>query len=295
MKAALGCQLALLLQQSYGLEAQATEAHVDVLAGGFAFRLRLVTERDAAMQQKLLAERERARVGVGVFRVRAASGPRLKPAPASLTFPPSRAHPSRAGGLEWLPPSEDMAQRTWLQGAISGVAGENPAFAPTLRLAKRWVGAHLLSPHLAEEAVELLVAGAFTGAGAAWELQPVVCRWACQPAKPHWGTAPWDTQPQLTSPPSPSRGCCCTGSAAAGAPSSRLSGFLRFLHLVGGHPWAVQPLIVDPSGELKQLAREELQRAHSRRRGEGAAPPPALCICTPRDPAGAPGVRASTR
>lgn len=35
-----------------------------------------------------------------------------------------------------------------------------------MRLAQRWAAAHLLSPHLAPEAVELLVAHCFTGAGA---------------------------------------------------------------------------------------------------------------------------------
>eukprot|EP00983_Pelagomonas_calceolata_P073160 1152030-Pelagomonas_calceolata.AAC.4 len=43
------------------------------------------------------------------------------------------------------------------------VGGANPAYAPTVRLAHRWLGTHLLSNHFAEEAVELLVAAAFTG------------------------------------------------------------------------------------------------------------------------------------
>lgn len=56
MKAALGVQLAQALAASYALEAQAAEGgYVDVLSEGFAFRLLLATERDAAMQQKALA------------------------------------------------------------------------------------------------------------------------------------------------------------------------------------------------------------------------------------------------
>jgi len=47
----------------------------------------------------------------------------------------------------------------------AGVAGESPAYEPSVRLAKRWVGAHLLSPHLRDEAVELLVAALFTSPG----------------------------------------------------------------------------------------------------------------------------------
>lgn len=49
--------------------------------------------------------------------------------------------------------------------SAAGVAGESPAYEPSVRLAKRWVGAHLLSPHLRDEAVELLVASLFTSPG----------------------------------------------------------------------------------------------------------------------------------
>jgi hypothetical protein len=54
MKAAFGCQLAQQLHQTLGMEASASEDWVDVLTDGFAFRLLLATERDAAMQQKAM-------------------------------------------------------------------------------------------------------------------------------------------------------------------------------------------------------------------------------------------------
>lgn len=50
MKAALGCQLAQQLHSTLGVDAAAAEGWVDVLSEGFAFRLLLVTERDAVMQ-----------------------------------------------------------------------------------------------------------------------------------------------------------------------------------------------------------------------------------------------------
>ena len=109
------------------LEAAAAEGYVDVLADGFAFRLRLATDRDAAV---LAAARAAA---------------------AAAGLPPPEQSPAA-----------DLALRAWHQGAVSGVAGVIPAFGAAVRLAKRWVGAHLLSPHLAEEAVELMVAAAFT-------------------------------------------------------------------------------------------------------------------------------------
>jgi U3 small nucleolar RNA-associated protein 22 len=135
---------------------------------------------------------------------------------------------------------------------VLSVAGESPAFEPALRLAKRWVGAQLLSPHLGEEAVELLLAHCF-----------------CASGRPAGGA----------------RGGAATAPAsAAPAPASRLSGLLRFLHLLAHHPWRVAPLVVDPNGEMSAAQRDAAVRAHAPTRAAGAAP--ALCLVTPRDPGG---------
>lgn len=213
----------MLLQQGYGLDAQATEEHVDVLSDGFAFRLRLATERDAAMAAKALAARQ------------ATEGPAAR-----------------------LTPADDMALRLWHQGAVGGVAAAAPAFGPTVRLAKRWVGAHLLSPHLCEEAVELLVVAVFAGEGVAARATTMLSE---------GGASQRDA-----------------AAAAAAAPASRLSGFLRFLRLLADHPWRVQPLLVDPQAELSQAQRDALVRAHAAAREAGAAP--AMALCTPSDASG---------
>ncbi len=55
--------------------------------------------------------------------------------------------------------------RSWHHGLVQRVAGGNAAYAPACRLAKRWVAAHLLSNHVRDEAVELLVAAAFAAPG----------------------------------------------------------------------------------------------------------------------------------
>ena len=47
MKAALGVQLALGLESSFGLDAEASEDYVDVLTDGFAIRLFLFSNRFA--------------------------------------------------------------------------------------------------------------------------------------------------------------------------------------------------------------------------------------------------------
>jgi U3 small nucleolar RNA-associated protein 22 len=57
-----------------------------------------------------------------------------------------------------LPP---LAVRLAHASALAGAASAHPALAPTARLVKRLLGAHLLSAAVREEAIELLVACAF--------------------------------------------------------------------------------------------------------------------------------------
>jgi len=46
-------------------------------------------------------------------------------------------------------------------------------------------------------------------------------------------------------------------------PATRLAGFLRFLRLLGDHPWRERPLVVDPAVALGAQARREIDAAHS--------------------------------
>ena len=46
-------------------------------------------------------------------------------------------------------------------------------------------------------------------------------------------------------------------------PATRLAGFLRFLRLLGDHPWRERPLVVDPAAALSAQARREIDAAHS--------------------------------
>jgi U3 small nucleolar RNA-associated protein 22 len=197
MKAAVGVQLAQTLYSSFGIEAAAAEDFVDILSDGFAFRLILHTERDIAMQQMALT----------------------------------------ASGMPHLPPEEDIALRMWHHGAISAAAAANPAFEPSVRLAKRWIASQWLSPHFRDEAIELLVAAAFAAGDS------------------------------LIAPP----------------PGSRVSGFLRFLHMLGNHPWAAAPLIGDTAGGDPGPGRREVAaRAHAAQRASEMGAP-AMFITGPKD------------
>ena len=197
MKAAVGVELAQLLHSSFGIEASAAEDYVDILSDGFAFRLILHTERDAAMQKMMLT----------------------------------------AAGLSHHPLAEqDIGLRMWHQGTLSAAAAANPAFEPSVRLAKRWIASQWLSPHFQEEGIELLVAVAFSSGDG----------------------------------------------VAAPPPGSRVAGFLRFLRLLGTHPWAAAPLVGDvSSGDPGSVRRDAAARAHAAQRAAGTAP--ALFITGPKD------------
>ena len=57
--------------------------------------------------------------------------------------------------------SDEVGLKVKHHAAISGLATRNPPYCAAVRLAKRWLGAQLLSPHFCQEAVELMVAEAF--------------------------------------------------------------------------------------------------------------------------------------
>jgi U3 small nucleolar RNA-associated protein 22 len=131
VKAALSVQLAAALEAGCGLTAVCSEECVDVLVDGFAFRLLFHSTRDEAV---LARQAEEEAAGTAV----AGASP--------LTGRPSPLVAS------------------WHHGLVSLVAGANPAYAPSARLASRWLSSQMLGNHFAPEAVELLVAAAFCGA-----------------------------------------------------------------------------------------------------------------------------------
>eukprot|EP00898_Chlorokybus_atmophyticus_P007576 jgi/Chlat1/781/Chrsp104S01309 len=57
---------------------------------------------------------------------------------------------------------ESLRHRSVHASQLSGLHGQYPAFGPSVRLAKRWVSAHMFGNQVCEEAVELLMARVFT-------------------------------------------------------------------------------------------------------------------------------------
>ncbi|KAI8019409.1 Nucleolar protein 6 [Camellia lanceoleosa] len=110
------------LQNSWGITCNATEDDVVVYTSGYAFCLKILHERGLSLLKKQIGSNQVKRV-----------------------------------------PSTDriLFIRGQHSSMINGLQGRYPIYGPVVRLAKRWVAAHLFSTSLAEEAIELLVAYLF--------------------------------------------------------------------------------------------------------------------------------------
>ncbi|KAF7151525.1 hypothetical protein RHSIM_Rhsim02G0060300 [Rhododendron simsii] len=162
-KSAFLLKIGQSLQSNWGMICNATEDDVVVFTSGYAFRLKILHEKGLTLTKWPMGSNQVKRV-----------------------------------------PSTDkiLYMRSQHASMINGLQGRYPIYGPVVRLAKRWVAAHLLSTSLGEEAIELLVAYLF--------LKPLPFH----------------------------------------APSSRITGFLRFLRLLSEYDWAFSALVVDINGDL---------------------------------------------
>ncbi|XP_022856582.1 nucleolar protein 6 [Olea europaea var. sylvestris] len=158
------------LQEKWGISCTATEEDVDVFTSGYAFRLKILHERGLGLVQRQ-----------------------------------GNAHVKRV-----LSSDKKLFVCGQHSSMINGLRGRYPIYGPVVRLAKRWVSAHLFSNSLTEDAIELLVAYLF--------LKPL-------PFRP---------------------------------PSSRITGFLRFLRLLSEYDWSFSSLIVDINGDLTPQDGKEI-------------------------------------
>ncbi|CAK9152397.1 unnamed protein product [Ilex paraguariensis] len=159
------------LQSNWGMTCIATENDVDVFMSGYAFRLKILHEKGLSLLKRQIGGDQAKRV---------------------------------------LCTDKQLFLCGQHSSMINGLHGRYSIYGPVVRLAKRWVSAHLFSASLTDEAIELLVAYLF--------LNPL----------PFY------------------------------APSSRISGFLRFLRLLSEYDWAFSPLVVDINGDLTPGDKKEI-------------------------------------
>ncbi|CAA0839558.1 Unknown protein [Striga hermonthica] len=120
-KSAFLLKIAESLHTKKGITSTATEDDVDILMSGYAFRLKILHERGLSLVK-------------------------------------------RQGGAQnkrVLSSDKKLFLRSQHSSMINGLRGRYPIYGPVVRLAKRWVSAHLFSNILSEEAVEVLVAHLF--------------------------------------------------------------------------------------------------------------------------------------
>jgi U3 small nucleolar RNA-associated protein 22 len=106
-----------------------TEHHLDALKSGYVFRLRIHYPRELAILRETISA------------ARPHEGPALKKKLADM--------------------ERRLVDRPLLTSILHGLSLQYSAFAPGARLCKRWIAAHLLTNHVADEAAELTVARLF--------------------------------------------------------------------------------------------------------------------------------------
>ncbi|KAF7057819.1 hypothetical protein CFC21_064998 [Triticum aestivum] len=153
-----------------GMFVTASEDEVNVLTSGYSFLLKIFHERGLVVQKQ-------------------AGDSNIQSAPSE---------------------DKELFFRSQHSSMINGLHGIYQAYGPVVRLAKRWISAHLFSSFISEEAVELVVAYLF--------LRPFPFH----------------------------------------APSSRVTGFLRFLRLLSSFDWTFSPMIVDINNDFNLKDEKEI-------------------------------------
>ncbi|XP_052196632.1 uncharacterized protein LOC127803986 isoform X2 [Diospyros lotus] len=110
------------LQDNWGMTCNATEDDVVVFTSGYAFRLKILHEKGLSLLKRQIGSNQ------------------VKQVPLT---------------------DKILFIRSQHSSMINGLQGRYPIYGPVVRLAKRWVSAHLFSTSLVEEAIELLVAYIF--------------------------------------------------------------------------------------------------------------------------------------
>eukprot|EP00054_Salpingoeca_dolichothecata_P004849 m.32177 g.32177 ORF g.32177 m.32177 type:complete len:923 (+) comp14918_c0_seq2:977-3745(+) len=146
VKAAFYVNIAAKLRQQFGVVSTPTERFLDILFGGFVYRLIIFVERECHI---------------------------LETRATNLQISIDALTNTNAKGIEPLLEQKAALQNTvaTLRGSfiatpklalwVRGVAATHPAFAPSVRLCKRWLNAHMFADVLSDEAVEILVASVF--------------------------------------------------------------------------------------------------------------------------------------
>ena len=224
-RASFQLRLAAVLHADFGLKAVATEDFLDVFFRGFIFRLELDTLEEAPGAGGSSRKRARGEEEAG-----------------------------GAGGHEARREGGDMADAGFLTGAahdaIAALAGLAPSFPGATKLAKLWVGMHMLGEAIPDAAVELACAAVYVGDGAAGRRPPASAHAGFLRFLQIVAEHPWAHRPLLV--PLVSGGRAATNAESGGLGASE-----------GGAPPPVSTSSPG-DGEASQTARREALDAFDR-------------------------------
>lgn len=127
---------------------------------------------------------------------------------------------------------------------IHAVHTRHPSASAVVRLASRWIASHMLSDMIPHGAIELIVAHVYTN--------------------------------------SIGNSNSVLHHSADAAPSTIMSGFLRFLQLLSAHDWAREPLVVDPQNHISSYDQSLIYSQFETARGPDSKGP-AMWIISPAD------------
>ncbi|XP_011270654.1 hypothetical protein CAOG_08976, partial [Capsaspora owczarzaki ATCC 30864] len=152
-----------LLFAGKGIPSLLSADHLDVCVDGIVFRLFVYHEKEAQLIRVWDRQRQRKR-GLGSMTVEVATedadneqdGADAAEENASKLLPTLFPEGVTAVAYERF-----FTQRALHTSVIHSFATLHPFFMPTVRLAKRWLAAHLLSENFTDECVELLVVRVF--------------------------------------------------------------------------------------------------------------------------------------
>jgi len=168
MKTAFYVQIAEQLEASYPGQQRCVAATscLDVLTGGYAFRLRIKLDKERQILRLPRVSFHGSVSSVAARRLRAersaATGQSDETGLVKDGNKPTQLALDQADELE-----RETVLKPHLHGMLHSVHGRGDEFGganvmgPVSRLAKLWVSGHLFWPHITEEAIELIVASIF--------------------------------------------------------------------------------------------------------------------------------------
>jgi len=162
-RAAFQLRLAAVLQADFGLKAVATEDFLEVFFRGFVFRLELETLEEAPG-----TARAGAGAGVGAGAGGLGSGSRKRPRGIGDDDEDGEGEEGEEDrGVEGGAPLPGA-----VHDALAALGAREPSFQGAAKLAKLWVGAHMLGGAVPDAAAEVACAAAYVGDGEAGRRGP---------------------------------------------------------------------------------------------------------------------------